>query len=110
MLRLPPRRNEWFRGRDGEWEFQKLQNEVLTDEISFQDRLFAGETLASHEWLNTSGPSITGDAINGDSDGVTFTITKSGSSTLKVVTSDGRTLLCPVLWVGLDVSPISDYG
>ena len=109
-LRLPPRRNEWY--RDGDvWERQKLREEVLTDEIIFSSDELSGETLSSHSWVNTSGPTISGDAVNGDADGVTFTITGVGSSTLSVVTSGGRTLRRRLRWYGIDVSSnISDYG
>lgn len=110
VLRLPPKRNEWFRDINDVWALQKLQDEVLTDEIIFSADELAGETLASHEWVNTSGPSIYADAVNAAADGVTFTVTNSGTTTLSVTTSGGRVLRRKLRWIGLDVSSISDYG
>lgn len=109
MLRLPPKRNEWFRDRDGVWARQKMQDEVLTDEVSFADELASGETISSFSWVDTSGPSISGDAINGTSDGITFTVTDSGDTTLSVVTSGGRTLRRELRWIGTDTTALSDY-
>lgn len=109
-LRLPPKRNEWYRDRDDVWAHQKLKDEVLTDEIIFSADELSGETIASHSWVNNSGPSISGDAVNGDADGVTFTVTGTGYTTLSAVTSGGRTLQRELRWVGLDVSSFNDYG
>ena len=111
-LRLPPVRNEWYRGQDRyrTWTRQKLKDEVLTDEIIFSSDELAGETISAHEWVNTSGPTISADAINGDSDGVTFTVTGCGTTTLSVTTSGGRTLRKKLRWLGLDAGNFHDYG
>ena len=111
-LRLPPVRNEWYQAHDrfSTWTRQKLREEVLTDEIIFSSDELAGETLSSHEFVNTSGPTISADAINGDSDGVTFTVTGCGLTTLSVVTSGGRTLRKKLQWLCLGSTSFSDYG
>lgn len=110
MLRLPPQRLEWYRDRDGVWTRQKRSDDILTDEILFTDLLNSGETIASFTWIDNSGPTISGDAINGDANGITFTVTDSGDVTLRVVTSAARVIEMPLRWFGLDTYPISDYG
>ena len=111
-LRLPPRRNEWYRAGDV-WERQKLKDELLIDEIIFSADELAGETISSFEFVNTSGVTIGQDydsAISSDADGVSFSVTGTGSTTLSVTLSDDRVLRRRLQWHGLDVANFSDYG
>ena len=108
MLRLPPERNQWFRDLDGVWARQKLEDEILTEEVVLSTEDLAGETVATATWDDVSGPTITGTAVNAGTTGATFTVTDSGDATL-VLTTATRTLRKRLRWIATDASLIHDY-
>jgi hypothetical protein len=115
MLRLPPERNQWFRDLDGVWARQKLEDEILTEEVVLSAEDLAGEAFVTATWDDVSGPTITGTAVNGDTTGATFTVTGSGDATLVLTTvypwlgTAARTLRKRLRWIATDASLIHDY-
>jgi len=119
MLRLPPERNQWFRDLDGVWARQKLEDEILTEEVVLNAEDCAvepgdafpgldGSTVVTATWDDVSGPTITGTAVNAGMTGATFTVTGSGDATL-VLTTPTRTLRKRLRWIATDASLIHDY-
>jgi len=105
-LRLPLRRRHWYQDHDGVWTRTKREDEVLSETIDFADQLGSGETLSSVT-VHDSGPTISSEAVSGTE--LTYTVTKTGSVTFRVVTSDSRTLEVELHYRSLD-GYATDYG
>lgn len=105
-LRLPVRRNDWYRDHDGVLARTKRYDEVLVGEtVEFADRLASGETLSSVTTVN-AGPTISSAAVSGTD--LTYTVTGAGDVTFRVVTSSSQTLEVKVRYRATDQND-SDY-